>query len=86
MAHHESLSSFRPGFESRSGRLIQVRNGEDLARDPASPIPFSTFSPIDFSVINSENAELGAYHRGSASSKVPYNNVLRRIPINLPNF
>lgn len=60
MAHHESLSSFRPGFESRSGRLIQVRNGEELA----SPMPFSTFSPIDFSAIDSENAELGANHQG----------------------
>jgi hypothetical protein len=72
VAHHESLSSFRPGFESRSGRLIQVRNGEDLARDPASPIPFSTFSLIGFDAIDSdsENAELWAYHQGSANSKV----------------
>ena len=26
-AHHESLSSFRPGFESRSGRLITDKGG-----------------------------------------------------------
>ena len=73
VAHHESLSSFRPGFESRSGRLIQVRNGEDLA----SPMPFSTFSPIDFSAIDSENADLGAYHQGVRARKHPSIDILR---------
>ena len=45
VAHHESLSSFRPGFESRSGRLFTGK-GWRILQDLASPIPFSTFSHV----------------------------------------
>jgi hypothetical protein len=68
----KACRAFDPGSNPGPGVHLQVRNGEDLARDPASPIPFSTFSPIGFIAIDSENAELGAYHQGSASSKVSF--------------
>ena len=60
VAHHESLSSFRPGFESRSGRYQQVRNGEIMSRtlSPSSPFLF--------------HAVKGTYHNFPAHPDSPF--------------